>query len=223
MEYEQKYKELLTLKYQIDEKLENLNFEKIKELIIWLTHSKSYQKLKRKDNQLNMLEIFCQIWLEEKKMLDALGISEDIFYAVNSLDSLEKKYLTIQFGVLRLETIMPKEFYTQAVEAMIDLKVSGIALYRIIIQETLEIDKNIVKLAKILKENGKIITALSLLQKGNEFNPENTEIILELSDCWMEGEQWGQAYESLRAIKKPSEEVRELLQMLEKVLCNENN
>ena len=60
--------------------------------------------------------------------------------------------------------------------------------------------------------------ALFLLQKGSEVFPKNKEILLELADCWMFGEQWKQAYDCLKKIKKPKKEVRELIQMLEKVI-----
>lgn len=221
MEHEQQYRELLTLKYQIEERLKNLNFEKIKELIIWLTHSTSYQKLKGKDNQLSMLNVFCSIWLEEKKKLDALGISEDIFYGVDSLESLEKKYLTIKFGLLRLENDIPIEYCTESIDEMVENKVSGIALYKIIIEETADKIENVRKMAGLFKQNGQTVTALILLQKGNDTWPQNRNVLLELADCWMEGEQWEQAYECLKKIPDPNEEIYELTKTLEKVLKDE--
>ncbi len=221
MGYEQQYEELLELCPQIDEKLKELNFEKIKELFIWLAKSASYQKLKQKENQLIMLDVFCQIWLEEKKRLETVGISEDIFFGVDSLKTLEKKYLTIQFGALRLETAMPVEYYQQAVDEIIDYRVSGIALHTIIMRETAERAENIVKLGRLLKQKGQTVTALFLLQKGNESYPQDQEILLELADCWLEGEQYNQAYECLQKIQKPDENVLELLRMLEKAVADE--
>ncbi len=221
MGYEQQYEELLILRPQIDEKLKDLDFEKMKELMLWLAQSKSYQKLKIKENQLIMLEAFCQIWVEEKRKLEEIGISDDVFYGVDSLESLERKYLTAQFGILRLEMAMPAEYCEQAVDAMIDYRFSGIALYTILMRETSKQKEHIVKLAKAMKQKGQMVTALFLLQKGNEAYPGEENILLELADCWLEGQQWRQAYECLNKIPEPLAEVRELKKMLEKVLNHE--
>lgn len=218
MRIEELYRELKEVEPVIDEKLQNLDFDKVKALILWKTKSGSYQRIKCKDIRLVMLDIFCNIWLEEKKSLVPVGVDEDIFLSVNSLDTLEKKYLMIQFGLLRLETSMPEEYYEEFINQIIDYKISGIALYHILMNETNERENNILKLSSMLKQREKIMEALFLLQKGSEVFPKNKEILLELADCWMFGEQWKQAYDCLKKIKKPKKEVRELIQMLEKVI-----
>ena len=58
MRIETQYKELLKIKREIDNRLVDLDFSKIKELILWLNTSKEYQKLKSKDNQLMILDFF---------------------------------------------------------------------------------------------------------------------------------------------------------------------
>lgn len=218
MELQQQYEKLTTLRSEIDERLKCLNFQKIKELILWRAKSEDFQKFVKKDNQLSMLETFCQIWLEEKKKLSELGIGEDIFYEVDSLKTLEQKYLTIWFGILRLETPMPAEYYEQAVDSMIAYKVSGIALYKILMHETVQRENNIVKLAGLLKERGQIVTALSLLQCGRDTYSQNGEILLELADCWLEKGKLEQAYDCLKQIPSPGQEIQELMGELENAL-----
>lgn len=58
MRIETQYKELLKIKREIDNRLVDLDFSKIKELILWLNTSKEYQKLKSKDNQLMILDFY---------------------------------------------------------------------------------------------------------------------------------------------------------------------
>lgn len=221
MGFQQRYEELLALRPQIDERLTDLNFAKIKELQLWLAKSESFKILKTRDNQLTYLDVFCHIWLEEKKKLSQIGIDTDIFYGVDSLESLERKYLTVQFGVLRLETSMPIEYYEQAVDDFIDYHISGIALYAILMRETAQREENIAKLANLLIDRGEIMTAFFLLQKGKEAFPKNKKILLRLSDCWLAGGQHSQAYQCLLEIKKPDRKTKELIQTLKETLRDE--
>lgn len=221
MGFQKLYEELLTLRPQIDEKLKDVNFEKIKELQLWLAKSESYKLLRIRDNQLMKLGEFCSIWIEEKRKLSQVGIDEDIFYGVDSLESLERKYLAIQFGLMRLETSMPVEYYEQAVENFISYHVSGIALYRIIMRETWRSRQNIVKLSGLLIDRGEIMTAIFLLQEAKQEFPGDKDILLGLADCWSSGGQFYQAYQCLLEIKKPDKKTRELIKELEEALKSE--
>lgn len=218
MKIQQQYEELLILKKDINEKLNELDFGKMKELMLWLAKSTIYQKLKSKENQLIMLENFCNIWLREKKELLARDINDDIFWGVTSLDSIEKKYLSIKFGVIRLETPMPEEYYEQAIDAMIDYNVSGLAIGYIIVFESIKREANILKTARLLKDRGQLITAVELLQYGLEAYADNADFLLELADCWVQGQQWRQAYECLKKIKEPDDSTSEMIGELEKVV-----
>ena len=218
MELQQQYEKLEVLHRELNEKLKDLDFQKIKELILWLAKSEDFNELKEKDNQLSMLEAFCRIWTDEKSKLVEAGIWEDIFYKVDSLETLEQKYLTVHFGLLRLETPMPAEYYEQAVDDMIAYRVSGIGLYRILMRETARKEQNILKLTGLLKEKGQIMTARFLLQCGKETYPENEEMLMELADCWLEEENLQQAYNCLKLIQSPSREIQELMGELENAI-----
>lgn len=223
MEYGQYCHKLLVLKEQIDEKLKKTSFIEIKNLILWLAKSSDFQKLKNKDHQLTMLDVFCQIWIEEKKKLTGVGIVDDIFYGIDCLAAIENKYLTIQLGILRIENNMPEDYCLQALDEIMEYKVSGMALYTILNRETSEISKNIVRLAQMLKNRDRMIEAVFLLEAGNDAYPEEQEIIMEIADCWIATEQWESAYECLRRIKKPNADIQELIQMIKKVIddgCN---
>lgn len=218
MRIQEQYATLLTVKEEINEKLQNLDFEKEKELMLWLAKSEKYQKVREKDNQLIILDILCDIWLTEKRTLESKGIHEDIFYQIDSLNAMEKKYLTLKFGILRLETSMPEEYYQQFIDVVITYKISSVALFRVIMRETLEKSKNIVKLARLLKNRNQIITATLLLQEAEESFEKDSDILLELADCWLEGQQWKTAYDCLVKIEKPDDEICELIHNLEGML-----
>ena len=63
-----------------------------------------------------------------------------------------------------------------------------------------------------------LMTATVLLYLAAKSYESNKGIIMELADCWMEGKQWKQAYDTLKQIKKPSKEIKEIMEELEKVV-----
>ena len=221
MKISQQYSELQILLAEINKRLGNLNFQAIKELILWLEQNPMYKKLKQKENQLRMLDCFCSIWLEEKKELEKLGIHEDIFYGIHSLEDVERKYLAIKYCGLRIENKVPIVYCQQAAEELIRWKVSGIAISRIFISETYKREENVVQISQLLKERQQLITVIILLQEGLKVYKENENILLELAECWITAQQWYQALVCLKQIKNPKEEISELINELEKVVGNE--
>ena len=223
MRVEQQYQAMRRIKPEIDIRLRNVDFQGIKDLFLWLAQSEDYLRLKGGDNQLRMLGIFCSIWLEEKKQLPEMGIEDDIFRGISSLEDIEKKYLMIEYAVMRLEMAMPEEFYGQAVDSLIENKISGIALSRIIYLETLEREKNSLKMARLLKERSQLYTAMVLLQRMEEdYFTADRNLLLELADCWLSGKQWGQALGCLRKIENPDDTVQEMMKELEKNISYDN-
>lgn len=215
MGLQEQYQKLKDLRPEIDERLKHLDFAGIKDLLLWQAGSADFQNLKDKDNQLMILEACSQIWLAEKKELPGAGIDDDIFDGVDSLDSLERKYLRIQFALYRLETPMPKEYLEEAVDGLIADRVSGIALCRILMRETEYREDNLAKLADLLQEKGQTVTALFLLQRGESAYPGSQKILLKMADCWLEAGNPAQACQCLKRIREPGEDIRELLCELE--------
>lgn len=222
MNIQQQYEALLKLQPEIDKRLKDPDFQEIKELLLWLAKSEAFQKLKKKRNSLSMLDCFGSIWLEEKKKLTKIGIEDDIFFGIHSLADVERKYQIMKFGMLRMETAMPEAYYRQVIDEMIDYRISGIALAQIIIRETCTREKNIIKVSRLLKEQGQIVTAIMLLEKAEEYYPQNEEIILELADCWITGQQWERALACLEKMENPGESSLKLKKELEQVISNEN-
>lgn len=223
MRVEQQYQAMRRIKPEIDKRLGNADFQGIKELLLWLAQSEDYLRLKGGDNQLRMLDIFCSIWVEEKKQLSEMGIEDDIFGGVNSLRDIEKKYLMIEYAVMRLERAMPEELYEQAAENLMENKISGIAISKIIYLETLEKEKNALKMARLLKKRSQFYTAMVLLQRMEEdYFPANRDLLAELAECWVTGRQWEQALGCLRKIENPDEAVQEKMRELEKNISHDN-
>ena len=218
MRISQQYDELIVLREEINKRLRELDFEKIKELLLWLAHSNGFQRLKTRDNQMIMLDCYANIWIEEKRKLEQLGIHEDIFNGIHSLQDVERKYLLIKYCALRLENGVPEEFCEQAIDDLILEKVSGIAIGKITVFETLRREENMVEIARWLKRKGQAVTAITLLQYGADMYEGNREILLELADSWMEGLQWKQAYDCLKKIKDPTPEEITIIDELEKVI-----
>lgn len=210
MKLQEQYESLIEIKKEIDNKLKDLDFQKTKELLLWLAKSDVYQKLKTKENQMIMLAFFCDTWLEEKKKLSSLGIDDDIFYQADSLEKIEKKYQTLKFGMLRLENEVPEEYCEQIVQYIIDKRISGIAIAKMVSFETKHKESNILKISHRLSENTQTIKAIVLLQYAQEMYPKNKDLILNEAECWIEGKQWEMAYNCLNKIEEPDIEIQEL-------------
>lgn len=217
MKIEEQYKNLVELKKEINCRLQNLDFYKIKDLILWLAKSEMYKKLKYKDNQLIALETFVSIWLQEKQNVDAFEMQGDIFYGVSSLGEVESKYLDAKFLIFRLENEVPYEYCIEGVRKILHSRFSAYAMYVIIMKESCSREKNIIELAGLFKEENELVKAIGLLQKALENFENNDEMLLELADCWLSSRQWQRACECLERIENPDDEIRDIMNELKKV------
>ena len=121
-----------------------------------------------------------------------------------------------------MENKLPIQVCEQAIAELIELRVSGIALAKVIIRDTYKREENILQITRILKDKYQLLTAIIFLQTALEVYPENEDMFLELAECWIMGNQLEQALGSLQKIKNPKKEVLELICELEKVINNEN-
>lgn len=222
MRLEEQYQELLRLKREIDQRLkEGTDFEKIKELMLYLAKDKVYFKLKEKENQMIMLECFFNIWLREKKKLPDLGVETDIFHKVSSLDDMEQKYQRIKYCGLRIENAVPKDYIEQALEQLIEEQVSGIAIGTIIRKETEKKEQNILSVTHYLRQRGDSLNALLLIQYANEKFPGKEKLLLEEADIWLEGQHFERVLELLSQIENPSMQIKGLIEELRQVAEND--
>ncbi|MCM1126811.1 MAG: crossover junction endonuclease [Lachnospiraceae bacterium] len=222
MKLKQQYKELLQLKKEINQRLEKgTGFTQIKDLMLYLAQDKAYSKLKGKENQLIMLDCFLNLWLREKKRLPDLGIKADIFYKVSSLDDVEQKYQRIKHCGLRIENAVPNDYIEQALEWLIEDRISGMAIGTIIVKETKKREENVIYIARCLRQKADSINALLLIQYANEAFPGQEKLLLEEADIWLEGNQFERALEAIEKIEKPSSQVEKLTNELRKVAKND--
>lgn len=222
MRIEEQYKALWNVKNEINSRLVDLDIYKIKELILWLLRSEEYQRLKNKDSQLFILDFFTDIWTKEKKNMNSFEMQGDIFYGVDSLETMERKFAAAKFAVFRLENDMPREHCKSAVEELCRYHFSAYSLFEMIEGASLKKEENILYMARLLKESNELIRAVGLLQTGIEKYPTNKELLLELADCWLMAGQLEQAYECLLRIKQPGKKIREMIEELEKVVKHES-
>lgn len=197
------------LEEEIDEVLRDLTFAGMKELLPKLAASKAYRKLQENDNRFYRLAFFNDIWLEERRTLSVYGLEEDIFTHVTSLKAVEEKYMSITLALLRFETVMPDAYYEQAIDYLIEEKVSGIAIDRFLFRETAKREELVSGLAMRLRSRGRIPTAIVLLQKAQERYPKNQLLSLELSRCWQAGGCLDQALACLECVEAPGREIQE--------------
>lgn len=217
MTIKEQYEELQKLIQEIENRLYDNSFEKIKDLIRWKTNSSLYQKLKGKENKLIQFEVFCEIWMQEKlKFPDLI----DIFYNVNNLEQLENKYRNIQYAVLRVENNIPRKLCDEQIERIIQERVSGIALALITARESATREKVTVEIADILL-NKNIVLAIRYLQYSQEIYKNNSELYLKEAECWLAGNESNIALKCLQKIEKPNTATREMIKDLQRVITDE--
>lgn len=217
MRKKEKYEKLAKLKTQINEKIGILDFEKTKELILWLAKSPDYQKLKVEDSQLEYLDFATSVWLEEKRQAGDIIHKTDIFCNICSLDDLENRYTKAYFAILRLENSDDKEFCLEAVNMLTESDMSAIAILKLINRECFLPDI-VLKISKYLKFQNQYLAALELLTEAEKNDNKNDLIQLELADCWIFAGQFRIAYDCLKRIVNPSDEIEGIMSELEKVM-----
>lgn len=221
MRLQQQYRELLRLQKEINAHLESgTDFPQMRELMLYLAKDTGYAKLKTKENRLIQLDRFFGIWLEERRKLPALGIDRDIFYGIDSLAGVERKYQRVLYLGLRIENHMPPICVQQALDWMEEWKISGIAIGRIVAGETHRGRDNLLRIAQEMKGRGELQSAVLLLQYANEQYSGEEALLLEEAECWLRGKQWEKACELLESIKEPAEETRQMIQELRQVMEN---
>ena len=176
-----------------------------------------YEKLVAKDSQLYMLNHFFCIALREQRELAQRGIRGNVFEGVSSLDILEKKYLAIEFLVLRMELDLNNEEMEETVNKIVEQQVSGVALFRIIQFETASVLQNVKRMSVELKKRGDRIGSIILLREAVETYPEG-ELWLLLANAWMELGEFPEALKCLKEIEEPALEIRRLMEKLEGML-----
>lgn len=157
-------KSILELKKDINSRFEDLDIYKTGELILWLLQNEMYQKVKKYDEQLLILDLFIDIWRKEKSDNKSFQMQGDIFAYVNSLEDVEAKYLVAKFAFLRIENEMPYEYCAEAVNAFVEYKYSSYALFEILKREHVKCKEIVLKLAPMLQDRGAITKAVGLLQ-----------------------------------------------------------
>lgn len=175
-------------------------------------HRERVRFVTRLDRWLLNLSIVCRISIEEKRN----GMQEMLLDQCQSLQGIETLYREIKWCCFRIENRMPEETIDTGIDYIISNRVSGIALYDIIKNETKKCTFNLLWMARYLKKRRAIMTATQLLLQADTQDKLGDELLLELADCWLEGMQLKQALETLKRIQKPSDGIVEIMQELEK-------
>ena len=221
MQIKEQYRKIAELHKEIDSKLQDTSFEKIIQLQRWAVNSEEYQTLKAKDNQLLLFNIFCKIWIEEKqKMLD-IENEKDIFWKIHNLNELQSKYYDVIYAILRIENNVPNQSIHEGIDKILKNEISGIAIGYILISESKKKKESIILMSQLLIEKNEYVRAIELLQYVQAYIPGEEDFFLQEANCWIAGEQWGQALNCLKKIPNPSGDIKELIGSIEQIEKNE--
>ena len=203
-------------KQKLNELLKGSGEERILEIIKLLNDSE-LKKVIARDNQLMILSSICSMWAVEKKIGDKRTFLDN----VHSLEEAEELYTNIKYYCRRFEYNMSEEYLLEGIEYIEKNQITGVALYSIMEIQTKTPAKNMVKLAKYLKQGNNLMTALIMLQVAEKKYDKEEELLLELADTWIALNQWKHAYQTLQKVEKPSEDIQEIISSLKEVLGNE--
>ena len=91
---------------------------------------------------------------------------------------MERKYQRIKYCGLRIENAVWDEYIRQALGWLVEDKVSGIAIGKIIVAETQKREENLLCIAGYLGETGDMLNALLLLRYADEAFPRKEKLLL---------------------------------------------
>lgn len=209
---EEEYKEIARLKHEINIRLaKGTAYSDINDLARFLAQNRKYQELYTMENQFIRLQHFLTVWGAEKQKLPDLGISEDIFYQVHSLDELEQKYRRIEYYGLRIENNVPAPYCRELLDLLLEQKVSGIAFGIIVRNRTENGQNNLLLIAQELMRRLELPNAVLLLQYAREKYPDSETLLMAEVRCWIRGQQFQRAHELLQEIETPSIEIQKLI------------
>lgn len=218
MRREEQSKLVNTIKAEIDSKLIDLDLYKIKDLVLWMLQSPKYQNVKTYDDQLIRLDMFVNIWRQEKSDLNSFEMQGDVFAGVKTLEDINQKYNCAKMAIWRIENEVPYEYCIEAVDCLTEYQYSAYALYCILLKESKNHERNLLILARLFSARKQIVKAIGLLQLGLKKFPRNTDMAIELADLWLEVGQIERAYICLAEIEKPTNEIQEIKQELEMLI-----
>ena len=160
------YEELCRIKKEIDEKLTDWNEQTIIELLMAFKKEESLKRLVEKDNQLTKLKCLCVLWMDEKIKLSAFGMESTALNEIKSLKDVEKRFLMLQFGMLRLDCQMSREKCDEVIDYIIRYRISGIVLNFMVRSVTEHYLENIKMLVEMLNDRKQYVTAACLLREA---------------------------------------------------------
>lgn len=221
MKLSHQYKELVELKAYINKALNQMDSDRIFTLSNELKSSEIYSKLLPKDSQLYMLSHFLHIFLREKNENVLTKENSNIFYGVDSLDTLEERFHIVEFGALRFENDFPEELCMEFIDQIIDGGFSSIAVCRIIRHETAKWRDNLIRISKALEGKGYGSKAIYLLNECMLSFPEDDEFKIILADVWIKKSCFDEAYRCLKLISNPDSQIKDIIKSLEGVIAFE--
>lgn len=163
---QKEYTELCRIKREIDEKLADWDEQTIAELLEAFRQDEVLKRLTAKDNQLIKLKCLCILWMDETMKRSMHGVESTILKGIQSLHDAELRFLTLQFGMLRIACQMPEEKCEEVIDYIIRYDISGIVLYFMLKSVTENYQQSMKRLVTMLNDRKQYVTAACLLKEA---------------------------------------------------------
>lgn len=185
--------------------------EAYEQLYDLLTENK-YNATMRKKEELFMLREMLKCWQYERQMGTAC-----IFNNIDNVQQAEQKYLRLNHGLWRIEQDLSYERCMEAIEYIRENEISMLFVAWLVYTNLEEQEKTFLKLAELMSETN-LIEAVRLLSHGLMVLEGNQNLLVQQANYLLELQLWDQALTTLKKIEEPTEEVKDIMMMLDNLV-----
>ena len=156
--------------------------------------------------------------LREMFGIQSFGEKENLLADIDNLSELEQKYTHIKHVLWRIEQGVSADKCREGIEELLHKKISRKWIVFSVIHNLSERVETLEKTGQYMKEAGGVAEALEIYSYAILLYPEEKRFYLLKAECLLALEWWVEALQTLRQMKNPDEEVKDMISELEAVL-----
>ena len=133
------------------------------------------------------------------------------------MQQAEQKYLRLNHGLWRIEQDLSYERCMEVIEYIRENEISMLFVAWLVYTNLEEQEKTFLRLAELMSETN-LIEAVRLLSHGLMVLEGNQNLLVQQANYLLELQLWNQALTTLKKIEEPTEEVKDIMTMLDNLV-----
>lgn len=172
------------------------------------------------DNGIGTIVRCALIWENEKNQNQTALFDQPIYQSnQRRIEDVVKFYNRVKLYLFRIESNLPDAAIMEGLQYISEKNISPEMLYGVITYEMEDRDKVLITVCNYLNSQKKYLTAYKLLlYRKNKEQKVPQEILLMIADMLLNLQGYDKAYAQLKEIEEPSEQVRQLKEMLKQYI-----